>query len=192
VHAPARRSIFAMEADHPERMDDGYAATQNQHSAGAAAGDQPEECVDHQLALTWAVRTGRAEVVQALLLEAPAGAQTVTRHRDANGWAVLHWAAAGGHAEIAAGLCDLGADLLAPTADGRTAAHLAAAGDHRVTLELLLGLGASPDPLPAARGRVTPSHTPLQAAAAGGAAQVGTPQACFRALLLNLLCPGRQ
>ncbi|XP_047101843.1 protein phosphatase 1 regulatory subunit 27-like [Schistocerca piceifrons] len=57
--------------------------------------------------------------------------------RDGRGWTPLHWAAANGHAEVAAVLLEAGADKGATASDGRTALDLASDENERRLMELL-------------------------------------------------------
>jgi ankyrin repeat protein len=74
---------------------------------------------------------------------------------DECGRTALHWAADGGHVDVAIALIKMGAHVDAVDDDGQTALHYAATCERAETCRLLLESGADPD-LPDADGD-TPS-----------------------------------
>lgn len=102
-----------------------------------------------------AARDGDLAVVESLLAADAGNAAVADGRRNT----ALHFAAEGGHGEIAHRLLAAGADLEARDVDGDTALHWAAASDRPEMIELLLDAGAEID----ARNRV--SHTPIHYAA---------------------------
>ncbi|QOJ78899.1 ankyrin repeat domain-containing protein [Infirmifilum lucidum] len=61
--------------------------------------------------------------------------------RDKYGWTPLHYAADGGHLEVARLLLDRGADVNTRDNDGRTPLDLARAMGHKEVVELLESVG---------------------------------------------------
>jgi len=88
-------------------------------------------------ALMLAVFQGRTEIVRRML---DAKVQI-----SGGGWNPLHYAAFGGHAEIAAMLMDRVPDIDAPAPNGQTALMLAAAAGHLDVVKVLVDADADMD-----------------------------------------------
>lgn len=120
--------------------------------------------VEGMTAACFAAQGGSAEVLRALLDDPRTDLHAPAEHVSSlGGRTPLHFAAHGGHVDVADFLIRSGADADARTTkEGHTHLCLAAAGGHAEVVELLLRHGAQPD-VAAADGQ-----TPLQLAEAKG------------------------
>ena len=113
----------------------------------------------------FAGRTGDLPAMQALIAASEAPAELAACHEpgsSSSGHSALHWAAAGGHLEVATWLLSLeGTDIHAVNHGGSTALHSAAANDRPALVQLLLEHGAA-----AANVRDANGDQPFAAAAA--------------------------
>ena len=109
-------------------------------------------------------RSGDLPAMQALIAASEAPAELAAcreRGSSSSGHSALHWAAAGGHLEVATWLLSLaGTDVHAVNHGGSTALHSAAANDRAALVELLLEHGAAAASVKDANG-----DTPFSAAA---------------------------
>ena len=114
-------------------------------------------------ALHLAAARGLGEVTRLLLAPGARGrAGPAPAARDGDGWAPLHHAAAGGHAEVVQALLGAGSDPDDAASDGDAPLHKATAGGHLAAVRLLLAARASLDM------RSTTGATPLYNAASKG------------------------
>ena len=126
----------------------------------------PTEMAEREDTKQWlaAGRSGDLPAMQALIAASEAPAELAAcreRGSSSSGHSALHWAAAGGHLEVATWLLSLaGTDVHAVNHGGSTALHSAAANDRAALVELLLEHGAAAASVKDANG-----DTPFSAAA---------------------------
>ena len=113
-----------------------------------AEGHSPDEPIDSSgaAALHQCCRLKRGACVQALLATGANVNAVLEPDERVWGYTALHVVSQNGHAGIASALLRAGADMAAPTHDGRTALLLACQHSHLAVVQLLLRYGADRSP----------------------------------------------